>query len=990
MISSGKSYGRVARGVLFALVGLLVLGVIGSYWMSLRARSSAVAQTVDQARTIADRSLTLVFDPADLNGPVDATRATELTQQMTSVVLDPSDFGGVTLFSPEGQILYSTAVGRVGDNLVTETDRIREALKDIPQVRSDAGTFSVMLPFRFPSGVGRAVAVELTRPEASIPSAAGAWRTNALFLFGLLVLLGVAVYGVSRFSAAVTMIMAGQPSARPAEPARTTPPAQPTQAARRIELPTPGLREEGEARRRAEERARAAEDRLSVLQDQYRKTLEELQAFQGMSRTPQTRLDPRLEERALRAEGQVHTLQQQIQLLTGERERLARSLDEAERRMDAEAGEGAGVAVQARLREAEQEAIGLRAELEGTHTQLTVTRRELEELRSRGTGDPRPDKDLGASQLELSRTKSELDAARSDASTSRRELDDVRTELRALRNEEQRAAMLNDELRATKAELESASASHRAELVEREAEFEQKVRATREEFQRQLEEIDASYRGQLGQKEAGLAGRIAEAETSARAATREMEAMKAELEGARAEAASREQRAVAVAEELTAQRSAFQALQAELQERTGAAEAAKAETDASREAVDVLQAEVHRAHEAVAQLREELAGERSRAVEAAEVAEDVAGERRAHRERADQLARQLDAATADNAELNRRLQDFEARRQLELADDQGRTEIDDLLRVTQERLAGQTEKLIHTEDRVKELETELATKLDRMEVVEAELRTHQMAEALKEMKHEAVEVGAEPHADAAPIEDRRGATPFTKELSLDAKKTLSRMMGITQILKHKRDAKEQAQLIKQLTSYARRLDHTVSDLGDADRLARGVVELQVKRTDLESLLHRVVDESGIAADHDVRIESETIVIGVDRHRTEQILSGLLRASGDRTPSGKSMAVRLQHRDAGALISVEDPEPSSDVSLSPVVKRFAEMQGGWAKVEGRDGGGSAFRVYLPDGAPPTEGTELKIVVDAEQDVWDSSAEKILVQELHRLAELPGED
>jgi signal transduction histidine kinase len=305
-------------------------------------------------------------------------------------------------------------------------------------------------------------------------------------------------------------------------------------------------------------------------------------------------------------------------------------------------------------------------------------------------------------------------------------------------------------------------------------------------------------------------------------------------------------------------------------------------------------------------------------------------------------------------------------------------------------LAGQTEKLIHAEDRVKALEAELAAKLDRMEVVEAELRTHQMAEALKEMKHEAVEAGAEPHADVSPIEDRRAATPFTKELSLDAKKTLSRMMGITQILKHKKDAKEQAQLIKQLTAYARRLDHTVSDLGDADRLARGVVELQVKRTDLESLVHRVVDESGVAADHDVRIESETLVIGVDRQRTEQILSGLLRSSGDRTPSGKSMAVRLQPWEAGVLISVEDPEPSSDVSLSPVVKRFAEMQGGWAKVEGRDGGGSAFRVYLPDGAPPAEGAELKIVVDAEQDVWDTSAEKILVQELHRLAELPGED
>ena len=42
--------------------------------------------------------------------------------------------------------------------------------------------------------------------------------------------------------------------------------------------PSPGLREEGEARRKAEDRARAAEERLAVLQDQYRKTLDDLRA----------------------------------------------------------------------------------------------------------------------------------------------------------------------------------------------------------------------------------------------------------------------------------------------------------------------------------------------------------------------------------------------------------------------------------------------------------------------------------------------------------------------------------------------------------------------------------------------------------------------------------------------------------------------------------------------------------------------------------------
>jgi signal transduction histidine kinase len=429
-----------------------------------------------------------------------------------------------------------------------------------------------------------------------------------------------------------------------------------------------------------------------------------------------------------------------------------------------------------------------------------------------------------------------------------------------------------------------------------------------------------------------------------------------------------------------------------MDEREGTVQTAAAELEVARVTIDSLQAEVHTAHEAVAQLREELASERVRATEASDVAGSADRERHALGERLEKLAHQLETAVAENADLNRRLQDAEARRQLELADDQGRAQLDDLLRVTQERLAGQTEKLIAAEDRAKELEADLATRIEHIEVVEADLRTHQMSEALKEKRrneHETAEASAAAVDAGEPMEDRRAATPFTKELSLDAKKTLSRMMGITQILKHKRDAKDQAQLIKQLTAYARRLDHTVSDLADADRLARGNVELQIKRSDVEALLRRVVEESGVANDHEVRVDADTLVIGVDALRTEQILSGLLRASSDRTPTGKQISVRLQQFEGGVLFSVEDPEPSSDASVSPVVRRFAEMQGGWAKVESRDGGGSAFRVYLPDAAPLDEAaTDLRILVDAQQaDVWDNSAEQILVQELHRLAELP---
>jgi signal transduction histidine kinase len=259
-----------------------------------------------------------------------------------------------------------------------------------------------------------------------------------------------------------------------------------------------------------------------------------------------------------------------------------------------------------------------------------------------------------------------------------------------------------------------------------------------------------------------------------------------------------------------------------------------------------------------------------------------------------------------------------------------------------------------------------------------------------------------------PIEDRRASTPFTKELALDAKKSLSHILGLTQIMKYKKDSKDQAQLIKQLTAAARRLDHTVADLAEADALAHGAAELTIKRTDLEALVKRVVDESGVGEDHDVRIDSQPVVVGVDALRVEQVLAGMLRNSGDRTPTGKAITVRLAHIEGGALLSVEDTETSSDASLGPVVRRFVEMQGGWTRIESRDGGGSAFRVFLPDGgpmgdepaAPPApgdatgdtdpesaaSGTLQIVVAEPREDgstEWATSEDQLFVQELHQL-------
>jgi len=973
----------IAKIATIGLSILLLTGVAGSLVMGARARGTALEDTVTQAKAIADGSLSLVFRPDDVDDVSADVRADQLSDQIRNVVIDPSDFDTVTLWSPNAEILFGTEEGRIGNRLDGERERIKAALRGNPQTEVDGGIVSVMLPLRFESGVGEPAAVELTTSADPVAAAVAPWRTMAWFSgLALLFVAGLLVW-ILRHPVAADPRRTGQrPVAGPVPSAGTRP----------ISVPTPGMKEEGDARRKAEDRARAAEERLGVMQDQYRKTLDELQAAQNRLReAASARPEPALEERAMLSEQRAAMLEDHART-ADERaraleersreledrarlfERQARStkaeLDEITRRVSERPGVAEGD-TDGRLEAAEQETIGLRAELEGAQTQLSSVRREFEAMRPQAERARELQAELDSIHAEAQQVRDSSATSQAELSTKSRELDDLRSEIRALRAEEQRAAMLEDELRSTRAELESVSASHRAELVELEADLEQKVRATREEFQDELAHMEALHGEAGAAKDAMLAQRVASAEDAAQqqidAAHRELQERTRRFANAEDEIAVMHAEAARLGNELTVARAELEATVAQLTTES--------------------------------ELRTQ-ADERLRQLEAG--AHDAST-------RADRLSADLDAASQENAELNRRLQEIESRRQLELATTEGRADIDEILRVTQERLSGQTEKLIAAEERVHALEREAQTAAAKLEETESELRQQQMTAAMRHIRGEdtepqpagddigstgasAMRASAKAASDGAPIEDRRATTPFMRELSTDARKSLTRIMGISQVLKHKKDGKEQAQLVRQLTAHTRRLDHIVADLADAERIARGHVPLTVRRTDLEALVKRVVEESGVDADHEVVVETERIVVAVDQLRTEQILAGLLRASGDRTPPKKSIIVRLMAAEGGATIAVDDPEPSSDVSLSPVVERFAEIQGGWSTVESRDNGGSSFRVFLPDGAgvqppaatqPVAADDALHIVVDG---VSTSSSDDgaTLVQELHRLS------
>ena len=970
----------LARRVHIALIVLLVLGVAGSFWMSVRAQATARDAGAEQAEALVDSSLTLVFDPEDLQRDLPSERLRELTRAIDDVVFDPSDFESVVLYASNGEILFSTEDGNIGQQLTGERSRISAAFRGEPQTRLVDGRLIVTVGLHFPSGAGTTAAVELSRPADDIASAAGPWRTNMFFLAGALILVVLAA-GAPMLRGAEASEVREVRQRVPVIPGRT-----PGASAKRvIQPPQPGMKEEAEARRRAETRAQEAEQRVTLLQDQYRATLDELQAAQRMLREQPPGRSREDEERAVKAESAVRALEQRLHSVTAERDRIA---GELLARRDTIAGPGTED-----LKQVEAEAMGLRAELEGAQTQLSMTIQQVETLQRQAERSRELQEELDAAQLEALHARDAMDSMGSELRSARTELDDARGELRALRNEEQRAAELTDELRTVKAEVESLHASHRAELVEREAELEDQVRALREEFQTQLAEAETRHATELAKTEKEYEDRVTAAAKGAEEASARVAAAGADLEAARAESEARVVDLESARAELEAAHDRIALLQQGLSERQGAFDGAANEVRRAQEDRHALAEEIAKLKAALDKAQAEVASERATRV-ALESSDALTQEETARlAEQAERLAAELEAAAQANTEMNRRLQEMEARRALEVAEDEGRAHLDELLTATQQRLAGQSEKLIAAEERVREMERQAALDAERLEELQAKLRQHQMTDQMRELqgpKHEPRET-----EDAAPAEDRRLSTPFLKEMSMDAQKTISRMIGVTQLLKHKPGAKEQTQLVQQLTAHARRLDNTIRDLSDIDSLVTGTIALEWRNTDLESLMRRVVDESGIETDQDVRVEAEPVTISVDRTRTEQIILGLLGGVADRTPAGKTITMRLLHERGGALIVVEDAEASSETSLSPMVRRLAEVQGGWAKIEPRDGGGSSFTVFLPaGGAAGPEASEPAEDRSAPEPVVDEvehdpnhwvKAEQALVRELRQLSQ-----
>lgn len=257
---------------------------------------------------------------------------------------------------------------------------------------------------------------------------------------------------------------------------------------------------------------------------------------------------------------------------------------------------------------------------------------------------------------------------------------------------------------------------------------------------------------------------------------------------------------------------------------------------------------------------------------------------------------------------------------------------------------------------------------ERVEVLEGQI---------KELKVRLTVAKTDIPVGAVPDKER---SALKEALGTEVRRPLTSILGVSLALRHNDpDSRDGRELVRQLGTNARKLDRMIGVLLNLDRLADGSLRLNRRRTDLQALVRRVVEESPDLAGRNVHLEAEKVVVPVDPSMVEQMLDTLLTNASGRTSNGSHVWVNLLGDPEGAIIAVDDtgddvPEELRKTLTAPseeqhggagrggastglaVLQRLAEVHSGRAWVESREDGGASFRVFLPDVTEVVAGTD----------------------------------
>ena len=152
-------------------------------------------------------------------------------------------------------------------------------------------------------------------------------------------------------------------------------------------------------------------------------------------------------------------------------------------------------------------------------------------------------------------------------------------------------------------------------------------------------------------------------------------------------------------------------------------------------------------------------------------------------------------------------------------------------------------------------------------------------------------------------------------------------------------------------------------------------------TELGPLVRDIVEDMDVPDRKPPTIEVDDVAVAVDPPAIGRIVENLVTNAFRHTDPDAPIWVRVRAEPEGALLLVDDAGPGvpadrRDTIFEPfergedaevvagsgvglfIVARFAELHGGRAWVEEREGGGASFRVFIPSGidGDPEPGSE----------------------------------
>ncbi len=923
--SSSLRAGSVRRIVVLALAVVMAIGIAVSAVQQRSARGRQEEAAASRARLVTDTVIAPTLTDDDLAGPVTAERYEELAAVVRSRILVEGTVS-LTILRRDATVVFATQQDLVGQKLTEEKEALKPVLEGAQQVRisgpagSSTQIFETLVPLHLKAGGPVVGVVEVSQDYTLILAAASRpWQPLEIGFAAALLLCLIALPIVSR-----------APKRKPGNEDWLPKASQPSDEAS-TEL-------QGKLRQ-ALEQARQADAAYRTVSDQLRKGEERIREAEAEQRSAADEVR-QAEERSRANEQRFKSAEAALKAARERLGQLEEKLKTAAHAPAADAGAPAGDPA-------------LKERLSDTEEQFG---KALEQLR-----EGEVVKQSLVDQARQSEERAQAAAAELQVATQRL----AELEARVKETEAAKQALAEQ---AEQAEERGAGAGELIEQLEQRA---AESDAERQRLAQQLEQIESSKQALAEQLDA--ARRRPDLSEELNAAVLRAAQTEEGLRAAEERIREAEQRAQAAEEELRpAQERDSGGQTEELEQRLAASEAAQAQMESE------LGQQRERLREAEERYELSETAYQSVAEELREMQRhpDLKEQLHAAEERVRAAEERVQAAEEGAARAEQRAVDAE-RRAPEAPKPTGRSRkaaFTERLRQAQADQADQAQaSQADPEERVREIEEQLRASEERVGQAEQRLREMELQLAAAGAGDGTVQANGNGHHPdlAVVIEDQREEREALQAaVANEVRGPLSSILGLTLAMKHQDPSSPEAKdLVRQLTANAKKLDRLVSDLLDIDRLANGTLVPNRRRTDLEALVRRVVDESKDLVDRHVTVETEHAVALLDPGRAEQIVESLLANADRRTVPGGSVWVKVGSDQGGVLITVADdgPEIPKDLrvailkslqdgpdSASPkgatglsLLARLAEIHGGRTWVEERQGGGASFRVFLPD-------------------------------------------